>query len=397
MSLFSTIGYTLNNDKAYNDIIEEFAENLHSSKYLNSTIAKSYKDNLLKAVSSVFGDDDTDLSKQLKDNITAFAHYKAYNLTQIIHGIKKSYPDKDFKTISKVAINTFNRYQAAEYNTAVARCRTAKQWQAMTGDKYNNILFPNIKWLPSRSAHPREAHIKFYNRIWAKNDPFWQSNTPGSLWNCKCDWQQTSSPVTESNPIGSISAPGLKGNPGVTGKVFSDDASYFNIPHAEKTQVNKFISSYIKATSFSSVHTDNNKIIKSDAVKSSSSDYKDILASAEYFAKTLHIQVVILPKVHAESIAYAELYEDAPRQGKCPDLKIGEYFYAVEGSIGNNPIRNFADMMRHAVSQSNRIIIKDCGLTDSYMLRSIKGRIKKGADIKEVWILRTSGQLDRLI
>lgn len=99
----------------------------------------------------------------------------------------------------------------------------------MTGDKYNNILFPNIKWLPSRSAHPREAHIKFYNRIWAKNDPFWLSNTPGSLWNCKCDWIQTSEPVTAGNPPSStqVSMPGLRGNPGITGQVFSNDAPYY--------------------------------------------------------------------------------------------------------------------------------------------------------------------------
>lgn len=397
LSLFSKVDYTLNNDEVYNDIIDEFVGNLHSSKYLNSTIAKAYKDNLLKAVSSVFSEDYPDLSKQLKENVIAFAHYKAYNLTQIIHGIKEYYPEKDFETISKAALNTFNRYQAAEYNTAVTRCRTAKQWQQFTGDSLNNEVFPNIKWLPSRSLHLREAHIPFYNRIWSKSDPFWNENQPGALWNCKCDWQQTYQPVTESNPVGSVSAPGLKGNPAVTGKVFSDDAAYFNISNEEKTQVNKFISSYIEATSFSSVHTDNNKIIKSDAVKPSSPDYKEVLASAEYLSKIKQEQVIILPNVHTESIAYAELYADAPRQGKCPDLKIGKYFYEVEGFKGNNPKRNFNDMIKHATNQSDRIIIKDCGLTDGYMIRSIKGKIKQGLDIKEVWILRNSGQLDRLI
>ena len=82
---------------------------------------------------------------------------------------------------------------------AVARTRTAKQYHDFTSDPISNELYPNIKWLPSRSASPREAHRVFWNRVWAKNDPFWNSNTPGSLWNCKCDWEETDEPVTDKN------------------------------------------------------------------------------------------------------------------------------------------------------------------------------------------------------
>ena len=50
-----------------------------------------------------------------------------------------------------------------------------------------------------------------------------------SLWNCKCDWIQTSEPVTAGNPPSStqVSMPGLRGNPGITGQVFSNDAPYY--------------------------------------------------------------------------------------------------------------------------------------------------------------------------
>ncbi|MBQ0016095.1 MAG: hypothetical protein KBT04_03855 [Bacteroidales bacterium] len=47
------------------------------------------------------------------------------------------------------------RWQAAEANTATARARTAKQW-AQFNDKDHRDLFPNLQWLPSRSATPRE-------------------------------------------------------------------------------------------------------------------------------------------------------------------------------------------------------------------------------------------------
>ena len=81
-------------------------------------------------------------------------------------------------------------------------------------------------WLPSRSVNQREQHILFYNRVWAKNDPFWDHNQPGTLWNCKCDWQQTDDPVTQNNPKKNISNQGLEGNPAKTGEIFSDKASY---------------------------------------------------------------------------------------------------------------------------------------------------------------------------
>ena len=122
-------------------------------------------------------------------------------------------------------LHTFNRYQAAEYNTTVNRCRTAKQWGEFA-DPDHMRLFPNLRWLPSRSATPREEHIKFYNRVWAKTDPFWQQNQPGNLWNCKCDWEETDDPCTDGNPITPVRSNGLDGNPALTGQVFTDKHAY---------------------------------------------------------------------------------------------------------------------------------------------------------------------------
>ena len=78
----------------------------------------------------------------------------------------------------------------------------------------------------SRSANPREAHRRFWNRIWPKDDPFWNENTPGSLWNCKCDWEQTNKPATDGNPTTTVTAKGLSGNPAKTGQIFTDSHPY---------------------------------------------------------------------------------------------------------------------------------------------------------------------------
>lgn len=128
---------------------------------------------------------------------------------------------KRSKTAERI-LRTYNRTQATEYNTTISHSRTAKQFEKFESSN----LFPNLRWLPSRSADPRESHMLFWNRVWAKDDPFWNENTPGSLWNCKCDWEETDDPVTEGNPGGNRSARGLKGNPAATGEVFSDDHPY---------------------------------------------------------------------------------------------------------------------------------------------------------------------------
>lgn len=227
--------YTLANKQQYEDILS----NLEPDK-ISSSLAQGYSDNLIKGVASVLKNDD-DLTYQIKANTTRFAYYKAYKVSSLLNEVQQQYKgkDKEIKDLSYAILNTFNRYQASEYNTTISRCRTAKQWQQFTSDPINNQLFPNIRWIPSRSANPREAHKPFYNKVWAKNDPFWLDNQPGTLWNCKCDWEQTSLPVTNGNPTNNISQPGLRGNPAITGKIFSDDAAYFKVSKTKQRNIDK--------------------------------------------------------------------------------------------------------------------------------------------------------------
>lgn len=217
--------YALSMRQLYEQVIADVqsgkAGTIHPELY------RAYSENLRKAVS---GYADDDLKVQFEANLSRFAAYKAWHATR---QMERQLADSDgvvrspeaFDRMARAVLNTFNRYQAAEYNTAVARARTAHQWQQFSqGD--NMFLFPNLRWLPSRSANPREAHMPFYNRVWAKTDPFWQTNQPGNLWNCKCDWEETDDPVTGDNPEGIRPAKGLEGNPADTGQIFTDQCPY---------------------------------------------------------------------------------------------------------------------------------------------------------------------------
>ncbi|MBO7202071.1 MAG: hypothetical protein J6V30_00840 [Paludibacteraceae bacterium] len=139
--------------------------------------------------------------------------------------MRKQIAEDGYIDKGRKVLHAFNRYQAAEYNTTVSRCRTAKQFEEFSAPD-NMRLFPNLRWLPSRSATPREQHMLFYNRVWAKDDPFWAQNQPGNLWNCKCDWEETADPVTDGNPETPVRHNGLEGNPAQTRQIFSDNCAY---------------------------------------------------------------------------------------------------------------------------------------------------------------------------
>lgn len=205
-----------------------------------------YTGNLRRAVDAVFsGDDaDTDLALRLKAGVTRFGAFKAFNATQDIRAKGRT----GAATASADAENVekrYNSFQAAEYATAASRARTAKQFaEYMTADRMR--LFPNLRWLPSRSVEVRPEHRIFWNRVWPKTSDFWQKNQPGNLWNCKCDMEETDDPTDipeKLNPKYSSASPGLKGNPAVTGKIFSDDCSYIS---KLKDTDRQYVESYVK-------------------------------------------------------------------------------------------------------------------------------------------------------
>lgn len=220
-----TTAYDLTKRELYAKVLEDFKNGEVAD--IDRDLYEAYSKNLRKAVADVlqsggYGDRYFDLQMQFEANVSRFAAYKAWHATR---ELKELEPD-ELDTIGRAKLNKYNRWQATEYNTAMARARTARQFADFTSDPAANMLYPNLKWLPSRSANPREEHRVFWNRVWAKDDPFWNENSPGSLWNCKCDWRETDEPVTDGNPGGHISHRGLEGNPAKTGEVFTDECPY---------------------------------------------------------------------------------------------------------------------------------------------------------------------------
>lgn len=176
----------------------------------------------------MFGDERPELADQLRANVSRFSAYKAAYVRREIDSVAAdgTMTEEERKAMTKATISQFSRWTDAELTTATARARTAKQFSEYN-DPDRLRLFPNLRWIPSRSAAPRAAHVPFYNRVWAKDDNFWTNHSPGTEWNCKCDIEETDDAVTDNKEVKPSEAPrGLEGNPAKTGEIFTDKASY---------------------------------------------------------------------------------------------------------------------------------------------------------------------------
>ncbi len=133
----------------------------------------------------------------------------------------------------------------------------------------------------------------------------------------------------------------------------------------------------------------------SHLVNRTDSDFERLLSVARHFAAG-GARVVLTPKMtRPATFEYDCIYgslRGTRYDGKCPDLKIDNYWYEHEGFSSNNPKNAFRNMLNHGLKQSNRIIIDRPNLTDAYMKHVINQRIKDGQHIAELW-LHENGQL----
>lgn len=194
-----------------------------------------------------WGTPDRDFLEALRHSEAVFAAFKTHQQQKELHeqltdeeGKLKSFDQ--FRKDTEPIIQEYNvNWLRTEYDTAVRRARFAADWKRFEKDK---DLYPNLKWLPSVSVNKREGHRVFYNRVWKADDPFWNTNYPGNLWNCKCGLTSTDEKITEGRtPSGHDKPePGLDKNPGITGEMFTDTHPYIkNAGKEARKAVEKFL------------------------------------------------------------------------------------------------------------------------------------------------------------
>lgn len=214
-----------------------YAEDFHPANEIETNLFNHTLAALNEATEKGFGKisynhPDYEFLQELKYNNAVFAAFKTHRQQNDLFALLKNEdgtpkPFAQFKKDSEPIIGNYNvHWLQTEYNTAIKRSRIAVQLKQFEKEKH---LYPNLKWLPSMAAVPRDGHKPFYNRVWAQGAPFWKSHRPGDEWGCLCSLTSTDEPVTG----GQISAkdmpaasPGLDNNPADDGCLFSETHPY---------------------------------------------------------------------------------------------------------------------------------------------------------------------------
>lgn len=397
--------FDLKNDNGFkvidSSIIEKALNNIYSKKI---NIEKEIEKNLFQStwqslneatdkafVQAKLGDKNNDFIEQIKYNNAVFAAFKTHRQQNDIakrlldeHGNLKPY--KQFKNDVENIIGKYNsQWLKTEYDTAIIRARQAANFKKYEQDK---DLFPNLKWLPSTSPNPREAHVPLYGIVLPMDDPFWKNHYPGNVWNCKCSVTSTDEKPTNTLPKTQYApAEGLEGNPAFTAKIFSDAHPYIKkqYPGAKKAVHNELPGKFDVAKKYNNggqieIHS---KVNKKD------SDYKDLYTISNVLAKKGN-KVKILPKLHFKSEEYNIVFKDiigTKYEKKCPDLKVNEQFFEYESYKRPFKKNKVSRMLAHGALQSTNIIIdNNKGASDRFLLKIISNRVKIGQEINQVWV-----------
>ncbi len=352
---------------------------------IHPELYKVYSENLRKAVTGVFGENPSHATEQLQVNVSRFAAYKAWHATQQMqrkladeNGVVRS--QDVYQMAAKAVFNAFNRYQAAEYNTAVARARTALQWEEFNSDTTRNEIYPCLKWLPSRSADPREEHMKFYGLVLPKNHPFWNENQPGNLWNCKCDWEESDEKPFEGKLPSAQPARGLEGNPGITGEIFTAEAAYFKATREIRGTVEGDILA-LKEKAFFTIKTVSGTPISMHPMHNHGEIAGNIEVAGNFLKGRKDVkEIQLLPVVFKDNIRQrADFYP----HGKSPHGKYNNADAVIAFNSGEKWVVDFKCMQGNGVKLKERL--RDSYEQADYAIIKIKGnpdmdKLSKDAD-----------------
>ena len=308
----------------------------------------------------------------------------------------------------------YNRhYLRAEYNFAHSSAQMAAKWEEFEkhGDRYL------LQYRTANDGKVRPAHAALHNVTLEKSDPFWEEFLPPNGWNCRCTVVEVrrskyvQTPHDEAMELGEEATRDdrrrmFRWNSGKTGKTFPDynpytikqcrDCDFGKLGHVAQNELCAACK-LLHECAVKKSNTFNHgpgKVIINEMVDPNDSDYEELERVARMFAQE-GATVELVPKMtRANRFKYDCVYGDlrgTKYEGKCPDLRINDKWYELEGYRTSNYKRAFGNMLNHGLKQSSRIIIEEVPLTEAFMKRSIINRIYQGALIDEVWMKTNTG------
>lgn len=251
--------------------------------------------------------------------------------------------------------------------------------------------FPNLEWVRSRSASPRELHLQFAGLVLPITDAFWSRHQPGDLYGCKCDVKQSRKPLTvvpdEVEKV--VPSVGLEGNPFRTRVAYTEKHPYFSekrIGGKERTEVDTYVRNHLLG------YFRNDKGALIAPFGDYANDLNDLRVIAKHFADSGE-KVYIMPKItHFDNDLYKCLFRGAYSK-KCPDLLIGEKYFEYESYVVLKEKETLSKMVKNGLYQASNIIVDLRGTNYNYenYKKLLSDKIKKGYKIDSAYALTKDG------
>jgi hypothetical protein len=151
------------------------------------------------SVSSDFALKNESFITEFKANASVFAAFKNHQQTNDLvtlltdeNGDLRSFDN--FRKLSAGINADYNEtWLKTEYNQAVRSARMAAKVKSYmeTAD-----LYPNMEYMETTAATPREEHENWVGTILPINDPWWDDHMPPSAWGCECSVRNTDAPAS---------------------------------------------------------------------------------------------------------------------------------------------------------------------------------------------------------
>lgn len=339
-----------------------------------------YFNDYVKAINQVFpqGVND-DLAHRFKLNMAEFAAHKAYKMSV---ELLKAGPVKRAAITRK-----YERFHQAEITTVTARARTARQWEQFEEER---DLFPNLTWIRTRSANPRELHLSYVGLTLPMNHEFWKNNQPGNLWNCKCDWETSDEPASD-DPVKIIPpAKGLEGNPFFDGKLITDK-------HPYRKDAPDWISRNAMLLApddvcYSKVIYDEQAFLEHVLV-TSSHEVNENRLMASLLLKAGYKDIRLLPTIYKDETALRERYYGKAFSGtKCPDAKIGNKL--VEFKKSDGAARSIRKHLFDSAQKSEMVVLRLIKSVNIVRLENIiNGIMLNNPGLKKVIVITNENKI----
>lgn len=198
----------------------------------------------LTALQVEYGGVNSTMIRNLQTNVAVFSAFKKHDMMREL--VKELRDEKgglkEYVQFRQDALSLVGDYREKwlkiEYDTAVRGSRMATVWENIQKTKK---LYPNIKYIISRSAHKREDHLSLVGIILPIDHPFWAAHFPPNGYQCKCSAKPTDEQPTHSDDVPTLEIDqAFAFNPGIDGKVFNvEKHPYGNLPQKEYKEAAK--------------------------------------------------------------------------------------------------------------------------------------------------------------